>query len=323
MLAGAMAALMGCERRQSEGAGGARWGSGPLRVVVSIPPLKSLVEPLLPAGTGRGGTVEVLIPVGAMEHGYEMPPETIARALAADVVVYVGMGLEPQLEKLLRERPSGGGGRQEVCLARVVGESGAEESTHDHGDEANGHHRHDESGDPHLWLDPVLVERLIPAVREAMEQACLGRGWTDVMDDDGPTRLTAPAVVLLSRVKQVHLEYETELGQIPRERRVIITAHAAWGRLAARYGLEQVPLAGLEAGEGTPEAIAAAAAVLREKRAAAIFTEPQASAAAVRRLAQATGAKVLVLDPLGDGDWEKMMRGNLRALVEGMRGKDE
>jgi hypothetical protein len=32
---------------------------------------------------------------------------------------------------------------------------------------------------------------------------------------------------------------------------------------------------------------------------------------------------VLVLDPLGDGDWEKMMRGNLRALVEGMRGKDE
>ena len=64
--------------------------------------------------------------------------------------------------------------------------------------------------------------------------------------------------------------------------------------------------------------------MIQEKNLSAIYREPQMSDAACRRVAEAVAGqtgreiKVLVLDPLGDGDWFKMMEQNLAALEEGL-----
>src|SRR5215831_13637893 len=85
------------------------------RVVATIPPLAGLVSPLLAAG----GTVRTLIPPTRSEHGYELTPEDVAALARADVVVYVGLGLEPQVESFLKSHPRPG--RRDVCFASVVG----------------------------------------------------------------------------------------------------------------------------------------------------------------------------------------------------------
>jgi ABC-type Zn uptake system ZnuABC Zn-binding protein ZnuA len=59
-----------------------------------------------------------------------------------------------------------------------------------------------------------------------------------------------------------------------------------------------------------------------------VFTEPQFSAKALDNIARQTGAKVLVLDPLGDpnapdrGTYQQLMRYNLSTLLAGLQGPE-
>jgi zinc transport system substrate-binding protein len=282
--------------------------------VVSIPPLKGLVEPLLPPGS----TVDVLIPPGVSEHGYEIPPSGIARLARAGLVVYVGLGLEPAVERFLREHPSPA--RRMVRFAEAAGVDGGEACDHDHGDgDAGGAHDHvhRHGADPHLWLDPLMALRLVDAVAESLHGGPLptpgpgaGAGGADGGAAD---RLRERRDRLKERIEaEVHAAYQDALGRAPR--RTIIVAHDAYGWLAKRYGLEVVAISGLNATEPTPAAVAEAARAVRERGVRAVFVEPQMSQSAARRIAEATGARVLTLDPLGRGDWFALMQANLDAL---------
>lgn len=85
------------------------------RVVVTIPPLKGLVR----ATSVDGTFVKSLVTPGRSEHGFELSPSDLEEIARANVVVYVGLGLEPWLEKTLKDHPSPT--RIEVCFAKVVG----------------------------------------------------------------------------------------------------------------------------------------------------------------------------------------------------------
>lgn len=282
---------------------------GGMRVVVSVPPLKGLVEPLLPAGS----VIEVLIPPGVSEHGYEIPPSKVASLATADLVVIVGLGLEPQVEKFLAERvrgPGAGEDRRErsvVVFGDVVGlKSEEHEHEHEHaaGEDGCGEHHH-HGVDPHLWLDPVMVQKLVPAlaadVRTRLEPGSAERARLDAAERD-----------LLERVGAVHAEYLAALAKT--ERSTIVVGHDAWGRLGARYEFTTVAIAGLTASEPTPAAMQRAIGAVREHGVPVIFLEPQLNRAAGTRIASATGTPVRMLDPLGDGDWFGLMRANLVEL---------
>lgn len=266
-----------------------------LRVVVTIPPLKGLVEPLLP----NGSTVEVLIPPGASEHGYEIPPAKLAATASADLVVSIGMGLEPQVDKLLKDKPRAG--RTEVRAAAALGVEKAGEGEHDDHDHAgHDHHDHGHAGDPHMWLDPVMARALTVHM-------------AGVLTKMGAAPAASAVAELTARIDRVDGRYAATLKEAPR--RVLVVAHDAYGHLAERYKLEVVPLAGLNAGEPKPADIKKAVEVMRARGVTTVFIEPQLSKGAAERLAAAVGAKVAVLDPLGDGDWFGLMDKNLRAIA--------
>jgi len=312
LLIGALLFVPSCSKPVA-GTKGAR-AAAPLRVIVSIAPLRGLVEPMARAVDGERADVSLLIPIGASEHGYEIPPKMMAAVIHADVVVYVGMGMEPHLAGLLSNNPNPA--REVVCFADVVGLAGEGSPEHHDGDEhTEGDHDHEHGPDPHLWLDPELVKKLIPEVRAAIERAAArhGDGW-DL--ETKRVAIAAAADALSGQVSAVDEAYQYRLGRLPD--RVIVTAHAAWGRLAARYGLEQVALGGLEASEATPDSIARAVTMIRARRATTVFTEPEISGALAKRIADETGARVEALDPLGNGDWVAMMKKNLDAIVSGL-----
>ncbi|MGD9688499.1 MAG: metal ABC transporter substrate-binding protein [Phycisphaerales bacterium] len=309
------------------------------RVVVSIAPLKGLIEPLLPPGAD----VQILIPPGASEHGYEPPPRALADLASADLVVLVGLGLDDRFARFVRERAP----RHEAApaprplvltLADLVGAapaSAAPATPHDHGhdhahDDHDDHahddhadradhadHNHDhagDGGDPHLWLDPTLALKFVEAAAQRLRaSAIVSLTW------DG---LDSAAAAHVERLARLDESYRTGLAAVPS--RTIIVAHAAYGWLASRYNLEMIPLTGIAAGEPSPASIARAAAALKARAAHAVFVEPQLSPQAARRLAEASGGtvRVLTLDPLGDGDYFALMERNLEALIAGLSAGD-
>ncbi len=87
--------------------------------------------------------------------------------------------------------------------------------------------------DPHVWLDPVLYARMVDEVRVALTKAA--------PDDASAFRANADAFT--SEITQLADDYRTGLASC--ERTLIVTNHAAFGYLAAEYGLTQEAITGL------------------------------------------------------------------------------
>lgn len=281
-----------------------------LNVVVTIPPLKGLVTPLLP----EGAAVRSLMPPGRSEHGYEFTPSDLAALAKADVVVLVGLGLEARVENALKGKEVKG--RQVLNLGSALGlvQKGEHAHHHDHDhDHAHDHDHGAEWVDQHIWLDPVLVQTLIPKMKDTIASAMKSKnaGKEQVL------ALDVKAEAWTKKIAEVHEQYESRLA--PVKGRSFVTHHNAFSRVADRYGIKvAASIRQLEASEPTPADIAAAVKAIREGGAKAVFVEPQINQSAPRRIAAAAKVKVGVLDPLGDGDWLALMQKNLDALVAGL-----
>jgi len=112
------------------------------------------------------------------------------------------------------------------------------------------------------------------------------------------------------------------------KRRQIVTSHAAFGYLAARYGLEQVPLEGL-APEAEPSArgLAHLVDVVRSSGASTVFFETLVSPKLAQTVAREARVATAVLNPLegltdeeiaAGADYFSVMRSNLAALQKAL-----
>ena len=157
--------------------------------------------------------------------------------------------------------------------------------------------------DPHVWLDPGRYAQVTRAIAVA-----LGR--------------PAKAAPFVRRLEALDREYARGLHSC--DRRTIVTSHAAFGYLAARYGLEQVALVGLAPeAEPSPATVAHLVDTVRATRATTVFTEPLVAPALADTVANEAGAVTATLDPLEaltpaeestGADYFSVMRDNLAAL---------
>lgn len=287
-----------------------------MRVVVTLPPLEGLVRALLPADA----TIRVLIPPGRSEHGYEPTVEDVLALESADVVVLVGMGLESSVDTALRKRPRPY--RHEARLGVILGLEDAhgghahDEHAHDehaHADEAHAadSHAHDHAHavDPHVWLDPVLMQQAVPEIARLIKTSLTESGLGDASAVDAAVADT------LARIAAVDEAYRSGLARLAG--RAIVTHHAAFGRLADRYKLRVVEvIRPIEGAEPTPANIAQVSEAIAREGVRAIFVEPQFDAHGAQLIAERTGVRLGTLDPLGSGDWFAMMEANLQELTD-------
>lgn len=270
---------------------------GPLRVVVSVAPLTGLVRAIVP----DDATVRTLVPPGRSLHGHELTPADLAAIADADVLVYVGLGLEPALEHALATHPSAR--RREVCFAKVVGVESSASHAHDGG--------HGHAVDPHLWLDPELVARLVPEAAAAVDAAIRDAGFASTPVG---VRLLDARHRLLAEIEAVDAEYRERLA--PFAGSAIVTHHDAFGRLADRYRLRiAAVIRPIETADPSPAHLAAAADAIRREGVRAVFFEPGYDPAAARTIADAAGVPAGTLDPEGSTDWFALMRANLNELT--------
>jgi zinc transport system substrate-binding protein len=238
-----------------------------------------------------GSTVDVqnLTPPGAEPHDVELTPRDVERIQKADVVLYLSHGFQPAVEHAVD------GARGEVVdvlagerLRTGVGDEGGET-------------------DPHVWLDPVRFASVVRLVGEAL---------------DRPQR----AARVAARVRALDRRYHDGLAHCAR--RDLVTTHAAFGYLAARYGLRQVPITGVDP-ESEPSARALARLVdtVRRDRVRTVFFEKLVSPRLAQTVAREAGVRTAELDPLegltrddldrGE-DYVSVMTRNLRVLRQAL-----
>ncbi|MFN2590954.1 MAG: metal ABC transporter substrate-binding protein [Actinomycetota bacterium] len=240
---------------------------GRISVVASFYPV---YEAALRVGAGR---VEVtnLTPAGAEPHDLELSPKEVDLILDADVVLYVGSGFQPAVDDAVRDRSSG------VTVDLLQDLRGSLRST---------------AGtmgglDPHVWLDPVLMGQLANEVRLALAAAAPTLGA--VFERNG--RGYRAEIAALDR------RYRTGLASC--QRRLIVTAHAAFGYLAARYGLTEEPVAGISPeAEPDPRRLAELSELVRREGVTTVFTEELVSPRVADTLAREAGVGTAVLNPL-------------------------
>lgn len=153
-----------------------------------------------------------------------------------------------------------------------------------------------DGGDPHVWLDPVtfksVVERIAAGIPGANATAFAAE--LDALDRDYAAGLATCA------------------------RRVLVTAHDAFGRLAARYRLETHALSGLSPeAEPNPERVAELADLVKRTGTTTVFTETLVSPKVAQALAREAGVQTQMLDPLESGEagtYLSAMRANLAKL---------
>jgi zinc transport system substrate-binding protein len=245
--------------------------------------------PLAYAAEKVGGTavsVDNLTPPGSEPHDLELAPKTVERIVRADVVLYLGHGFQPAVTAAVKQAE----GKRVDLLAGLPLEEGAT----------------DEEGltaDPHVWLDPVLFGRITQRIGAVLHA-------------------TGRAEALQADLRRLDGEYRRGLAHC--ERKEFVTSHAAFGYVARRYGLIQVPITGLQPeSEPTARQLADVVKLVRRTHATTVFFETLVSRRLAQTVAREVGARTDVLDPIegltpaeqtrGE-NYLSLMRQNLAAL---------
>jgi zinc transport system substrate-binding protein len=274
-----------------------------LKIVAAFYPLAYAAELI------GGGAVAVtnLTPIGAEPHDVELTARDVERIHSADVVLYLGEGFQPALERVLE-----GSGTRAVDLLEGLELREEEPHRDGHEDEIDSHAAEDgreaeRPVDPHVWLDPLRFAAIVKRIG-------LELGQED------------RAAETVSELDVLHAEFEQGLADCTR--REIVTLHTAFGYLAERYDLRQISIAGLSP-EAEPSARDLERVIdeVREHGATTVFSEVLASPRLAETVAREAGARTAVLNPIeglsrsaaADGaEYFSLMRENLAVLREAL-----
>lgn len=310
-----MSAFFGRIGRVAAAAFVAAWASVPApaearspRVVATVAPVHSLV-----AGVTAGVTTPyLLLRGGASPHSYSMAPSD-SRALAeADLIVWVGEGLETFLRKPLA---SLAGRARVIELAEIEGitllprrddgvwSEGAAGRGSGKG-EAHGHDHGHSNADPHLWLDTGNAAKTLDAVAAALA----------ALDLANASLYRANAAS--ERARLAALSNGIAKTLLPVRSRPFVVFHDAWQYFEREFGLTAAGSIAVSP-ERAPGArrLAEIRERIRTAGVVCVFSEPQFPPSLVDTVVRGTAARRATLDPLGatlvpgPGLYAALMRG--------------
>ncbi len=232
--------------------------SSKLQVVASYYPLYDFAKNV----GGNKVQVSNMTPAGAEPHDYEPSPRSLVDAQKADVFIFNGGTLEPWTGKFI----------QDYHGTLVKGGSGIPLL---------------KNNNPHFWLDPLLAQKIVDNIRDGLVKA----------DPANKTYYLANAKAY--NAKLAKLDADIRNGLQTCKLRTVVSSHDAFGYYAARYGLDVIAIAGMSPDEEPSAArLAELSNIVREKGIKYIFFESLVSPRLADTIAQETGAKTQVFDPV-------------------------
>ena len=244
---------------------------------------------------GEDVEVEVLIPPGVDLHTFQPTPQDVAKIANSHLLVANGAGLEEWLQELI---DNAGGERMVVEAAQ-----GLEEVT-------------DRPGDPHFWLDPILVMHYAQQIRDGLI----------ALDPGDESNYGRNTVEYVDQLEDLDVWINDQVAVIPPEARLLVTNHESFGYFADRYGFEIVgtiiPSVSTGSSPSAQQMVALVEAI-KASNARAIFLESGSNPQLAEQLADEAGIRVIAdlrTQPLFPGEsYIEMMMYNTRVIVDALR----
>jgi manganese/zinc/iron transport system substrate-binding protein len=306
LMAGALAlGLVAC---RDAGAGGTTpaGGTGKIRVTATTTMVTDLVKQV------GGDRVEVqgLMGAGVDPHLYKASASDVTKLQGAEVIFYSGILLEGKMQEIFEKMTKGG--KRVFAVTDAIPK---EKLLHPAG--GSGH------ADPHVWFDVVLWAQTIDTVVKGLSDA-------RPADKEHFTQRGEAAKKAMADLHQWALE---RAGELPKEKRILITSHDAFSYFGRAYGFEVVALQGIstvvEAGGAD---MAKLVDFIKKNKVSAIFVESSVPPATIKRISEDAGVKIggeLFSDAMGTpgqmehgydlGTYEGMIKHNLDTVVKALK----
>ena len=274
--------------------------SGKLQITASFYPMYFFASQI----GGDKAEVMSITPAAAEPHDYEPTTQDVVRINQSNMLVLNGGKLEPWGDKI-KDQLQGTN-----TLIVTAGNGLANKQLNENGQTIQ---------DPHIWLDPVLAKKETAAIEQGFEK----------IDPADKAYFQANAKKLESELNQLNTEYKAGLSSC--KMKDFVTSHAAFGYLAAAYGINQIAISGVSPDEEpSSQKLAEVANLVKQKDIKIIFFESLVSPKLSETIANETGAKTMVLDPIegitsndlkAGHTYLTVMKDNLAALQDALQCK--
>ena len=278
-----------------------------VNVMATFYPIYILAENLL-NGVEGVSLSSMTPPTTGCLHDYQLLTSDMRALSQAQALLVNGAGMEsflPQIESQFPSLVIVDCSQGVTLLAEEEHEEEEEEEVEE--EEEHHHHEHGEYN-AHIWLDPKNAVQMVENMRAALVKLLPQQA----------DKINRNAAAYTARLTALDAELAAAIAALPGKQ--IVTFHEAFPYFAAAYGLTVVAVVALEPDEPiSPRMLAEVVDQVKAEGNPPLFTEPQYEGAALRAIAQETGAPVYELDPLVTGDgaltaYEDVMRKNLAVL---------
>lgn len=290
-----------------------------VQVVISIQPYFDLVQQIV----GEHAELTRILPVGASPHTYDPTPQDIVTLSQADLIVMNG-----EIDAWLRDLIEASGSdapvvilMDEVNFTPIAGEAHDHEHGHDE-EEGREEDAHADSNatarglagiNPHIWLDPSIMQAAIPVLVQHLSKA----------DSANAAFYQKRGAALTATLKALDDDLKTVLRPVSGQ--PFVPFHDAWPYFARRYGLEQVAVIESAPGrEPSPSYIAQVLGQIAKTGAKAIFNDVQLPGRPAEIIAEEAGVALYTLDPEGGGSnatlhYQDLLRYNAKIIARALQ----
>lgn len=255
-----------------------------------------------------------LVPADGDAHAYQLTSGDAKKIASAQLVLLNGLGLE-QGDVLRAVKQSKVPYAQATDgITALKNDENMPHHHHHHGEDGH-HHDHGEF-DPHVWHDPVLMQKYAANVASALIKA----------DPANKAHYQARFKAYSQELVALDTYARQKFNAVPRAHRKVLTGHHSFAYLGARYQVNFLAPQGVST-EAQPSAKTVAAIIrqIKQQGIKAVFTENIKDGRMVERIAQETGVKVggkLYSDALSKDSqartYTDMFRYNVNAMTQAM-----
>lgn len=290
--------FVGCKHSQKN-------KSGKLNIVTTTSMITDLVQNI----GGDSVCVQGLMGSGVDPHLYKASEGDVSKLTNADVVFYSGLHLEGKLvdvfEKMSRNNDV-------IALAEVLDKSDLINSEH-----------FAASYDPHIWFNIDYWKQITTYLTDQLSK----------LDPNHADFYKKNKIAYLKELDHLETEIHQTISKLPKEKRILVTAHDAFHYFGKEYGFEVVGLQGLStATEAGVQDVQKLAKLIISKNIKAVFVEtsvPKRTIKALQKAVQSEGYDVkiggmLYSDALGNAGTEEgtyigMFRFNVNTIVNSLK----
>jgi zinc transport system substrate-binding protein len=245
--------------------------------------------------------VQLLVPEGVEPHDWEPTIQDVQQIQKSDLVIINGLGFENWVDSLDEMKYQGVvvDTSDGIILNEILDDDDDHESEHAH-----------ESGDPHVWLNPVLAKTQVQNIANAFSKS----------DPQNKNFYQKNAQSYMIKLDELDSKIRNDLSDCKND---FIAFHDAFSYFANEYNLHQHTIIASSDphGEPTAQTLENVINTARELNLKVIFTEDTVDPRISNVVANEIGGKTLVLSPLeisGEGNYISRMIENLDNLKEAL-----